>query len=136
MTQRKNWKTIITDNEYDTDGSYASYVSSLYTIYDMYNANDNYIYFNYSNVSVSSAKHTTVTCEFAESESVSELEKLFVMYDYYTDGLLADMDYVILCETGHDNSFGGAYFSPHENRKRVADLIYSIRKEFNIPIEQ
>lgn len=124
------------DNEYDTDGSYASYVSSLYTIYDMYNANDNYIYFNYSNVSVSSAKHTTVTCEFAESESVSELEKLFVMYDYYTDGLLADMDYVILCETGHDNSFGGAYFAPHENRKRVADLIYSIRKEFNIPIEQ
>lgn len=124
------------DNEYDTDGSYASYVPSLYTIYDMYNANDNYIYFNYSNVSVSSAKHTTVTCEFAESESVSELEKLFVMYDYYTDGLLADMDYVILCETGHDNSFGGAYFAPHENRKRVADLIYSIRKEFNIPIEQ
>lgn len=124
------------DNEYDTDGSYASYVSSLYTVYDMYNANDNYIYFNYSNVSVSSAKHTTVTCEFAESESVSELEKLFVMYDYYTDGLLADMDYVILCETGHDNSFGGAYFAPHENRKRVADLIYSIRKEFNIPIEQ
>lgn len=124
------------DNEYDTDGSYASYVSSLYTIYDMYNANDNYIYFNYSNVSVSSAKHTTVTCEFAESESVSELEKLFLMYDYYTDGLLADMDYVILCETGHDNSFGGAYFAPHENRKRVADLIYSIRKEFNIPIEQ
>lgn len=124
------------DNEYDTDGSYASYVSSLYTIYSMYNANDNYIYFNYSNVSVSSAKHTTVTCEFAESESVSELEKLFVMYDYYTDGLLADMDYVILCETGHDNSFGGAYFAPHENRKRVADLIYSIRKEFNIPIEQ
>lgn len=124
------------DNEYDTGGSYASYVSSLYTIYDMYNANDNYIYFNYSNVSVSSAKHTTVTCEFAESESVSELEKLFVMYDYYTDGLLADMDYVILCETGHDNSFGGAYFAPHENRKRVADLIYSIRKEFNIPIEQ
>lgn len=124
------------DNEYDTDGSYASYVSSLYTIYNMYNANDNYIYFNYSNVSVSSAKHTTVTCEFAESESVSELEKLFVMYDYYTDGLLADMDYVILCETGHDNSFGGAYFAPHENRKRVADLIYSIRKEFNIPIEQ
>lgn len=124
------------DNEYDTDGSYASYVSSLYTIYDMYNADDNYIYFNYSNVSVSSAKHTTVTCEFAESESVSELEKLFVMYDYYTDGLLADMDYVILCETGHDNSFGGAYFAPHENRKRVADLIYSIRKEFNIPIEQ
>ena len=58
------------------------------------------------------------------------------MYDYYTDGLLADMDYVILCETGHDNSFGGAYFAPHENRKRVADLIYSIRKEFNIPIEQ
>ena len=46
------------------------------------------------------------------------------------------MDYVILCETGHDNSFGGAYFAPHENRKRVADLIYSIRKEFNIPIEQ
>ena len=126
----------IKDNEYDTDGSYASYVSSLYTIYNMYNANDNYIYFNYSNVSVSSAKHTTVTCEFAESESVSELEKLFVMYDYYTDGLLADMDYVILCETGHDNSFGGAYFAPHENRKRVADLIYSIRKEFNIPIEQ
>lgn len=124
------------DNEYDTDGSYASYVSSLYTIYSMYNANDNYIYFNYSNVSVSSAKHTTVTCEFAESESVSELEKLFVMYDYYTDGLLADMDYVILCETGHDNSFGGAYFAPHENRKRVADLIYSIRKEFNIPIEE
>ncbi len=124
------------DNEYDDDDSYASYVSSLYTIYDMYNANDNYIYFNYSNVSVSSAKHTTVTCEFAESESVSELEKLFVMYDYYTDGLLADMDYVILCETGHDNSFGGAYFAPHENRKRVADLIYSIRKEFNIPIEQ
>lgn len=124
------------DNEYDDDDSYASYVPSLYTIYDMYNANDNYIYFNYSNVSVSSAKHTTVTCEFAESESVSELEKLFVMYDYYTDGLLADMDYVILCETGHDNSFGGAYFAPHENRKRVADLIYSIRKEFNIPIEQ
>lgn len=124
------------DNEYDDDDSYASYVPSLYTIYDMYNANGNYIYFNYSNVSVSSAKHTTVTCEFAESESVSELEKLFVMYDYYTDGLLADMDYVILCETGHDNSFGGAYFAPHENRKRVADLIYSIRKEFNIPIEQ
>ena len=91
---------------------------------------------NYSNIRVSSAKHTTVTCEFAESESVSELEKLFVMYDYYTDGLLADADYLIIDNSEFRDSFGGAYIAPHENSKRVADLTYSIRKEYNIPIEQ
>lgn len=68
----------------------------MYTIYDTDTNLDTYVLLNYPNIQVSSAKHTTVTCEFAESESVSELEKLFVMYDYYTDGLLADADYLIV----------------------------------------
>lgn len=124
------------ENEYDDDGSYARNALSIYTIYDTDTNLDTYVLLNYSNIRVSSAKHTTVTCEFAESESVSELEKLFVMYDYYTDGLLADADYLIVDNSEFRDSFGGAYFAPHENSKRVADLIYSIRKEFNIPIEQ
>ena len=124
------------ENEYDDDGSYARNALSMYTIYDTDTNLDTYVLLNYSNIQVSSAKHTTVTCEFAESESVSELEKLFVMYDYYTDGLLADADYLIVDNSEFRDSFGGAYIAPHENRKRVADLIYSIRKEYNIPIEQ
>lgn len=124
------------ENEYDDDGSYARNALSMYTIYDTDTNLDTYVLLNYSNIRVSSAKHTTVTCEFAESESVSELEKLFVMYDYYTDGLLADADYLIVDNSEFRDSFGGAYIAPHENSKRVADLIYSIRKEYNIPIEQ
>lgn len=124
------------DNEYDDDGSYARNALSMYTIYDTDTNLDTYVLLNYSNIRVSSAKYTTVTCEFAESESVSELEKLFVMYDYYTDGLLADADYLIVDNSEFRDSFGGAYIAPHENSKRVADLIYSIRKEYNIPIEQ
>ena len=137
-TAKEELKNYMESDEYSEEDGYKNYLSYLYSVTDLTKseaANVGYVN-SYVYIAGIGHKTTNVTCDYADSQSVSELEKQFIMYDYYTDGLLADMDYVILCETGHDNSFGGAYFAPRDNSKRVADLIYSIRKEFNIPIEQ
>lgn len=131
-------KSYKESDEYSDEEDHTGYLAFLYSVINLVNSGNVYTDYvsSYYFISGTDMKATSILSNYAESEDVAELEKQFVMYDYYTDGLLADMDYVMLCDTGRNNSFGGAYFAPHENRKRVADLIYSIRKEFNIPIEQ
>lgn len=137
-TAKEELKAYMESEDYDgEENPYFDHIAFIYSIKDLTSSQGAYTDYIERNIFIIGAdvKSTNIYCDYAESESITELEKLFVMYDYYTDGLISNVDYVI-SDVGDWRTFGGAYYSLPENKKLVLDLLTSIRKEFNIPIEQ
>lgn len=73
------------------------------------------------------AEIAAVECDLADSEAVTEFEKLCKMYDFYTDGVLSDKSYVLT----ESAIFGGAiYYIPYENVSRAEKLYKTIIGEY------
>lgn len=75
------------------------------------------------------AEMAAVPYGLADSEAVTEFEKLCKMYDFYTDGVLSDKKYVMTEPSM--NAFGGAiYYIPDENVSRAEKLYKTIIGEY------
>ena len=75
------------------------------------------------------AEMAAVPYGLADSEAVTEFEKLCKMYDFYTDGVLSDKKYVMTEPSM--NAFGGAiYYIPDESVSRAEKLYKTIIGEY------